>query len=395
MDILRNWARCKPLLAHVMFLGEDGAHSISPSHGSLPNELPEETWYETYELPFPRKDFYAKIDKDGPRIAGRVRAPLTQAKSLPPTDSLPPAALLTFLQIPPKVGDVNSVRPSLKLVKITKDKKNNRFHFNMTRGILTSLLDTIKADPWAMWLISSQYDGFHHMRANKTYNDTFYFGCWNSAIAWTFCRQSASTRAIWITRQGISEHRNWDMDDKRNPIPEFLTSLDSYAPLIHVPYVLAIALALATMLDYDARILRQLQQIEEVEEGTGFTRKHMVSGNLDHACDMDKWTQWSRLCSGLRINTTNLLRHHDNCMRLFEYIADSEKEGPNLAAGTTYSGEYDRSMADILEMTRVLKMRADSFSTYASYIRDRAEAQVNVVCKQAPLALNSWYVATA
>ncbi|KEZ42162.1 hypothetical protein SAPIO_CDS6218 [Scedosporium apiospermum] len=249
----------------------------------------------------------------------------------------------------------------------------------MTRGILTSLLDTIKADPWAMWLISSQYDGFHHMRANKTYNDTFYFGCWHSAIAWTFCRQSASTRAIWITRQGISEHRDWDMDDKRNPIPEFLTSLDSYAPLTHVPYVLAIALALATMLDYDARILRQLQQIEEVEEGTGFTRKHMVSGNLDHAYDVDKLTQWSRLCSGLRINTTNLLRHHDNCMRLFEYIADSEKEGPNLAAGTTYSGEYDRSMADILEMTRVLKMRADSFSTYASYIRDRAEAQVNVI----------------
>jgi hypothetical protein len=269
--------------------------------------------------------------------------------------------------------DFGEIVPQLKLIRIQSrfsagsEGSAGSFSLNITRSLFNRLLDQIQANPWVLWLISSKYDGFHHIKAQKNgHADTYFFGFFHSAIVWTFLPATACTKALLISRHS-SQHES------------FYTLLDSYTPHLFTPYVPLMAIALTTMFSCDEGLDRYVSDITNVEKGTGFS---LVSTNMsDLSFNVDALARWSRVSAKVQINIIKLLRHHMNCIRALDTIEVKHTRGNLESPNAEYKEDYDKSIIEILESIHVLKMRADSFIPYATYLKNRAEAQISVVRK--------------
>lgn len=103
--------------------------------------------------------------------------------------------------------DFGEIVPQLKLIHIqsrpsTRPAGSSRkFSPDITKSPFDRLLNRLKSSPWVLWLISSKYDGFHHIKAQNEYADTYFFGFFHSAIIWTFLPTTACTKVLLISRR--------------------------------------------------------------------------------------------------------------------------------------------------------------------------------------------------
>jgi hypothetical protein len=272
--------------------------------------------------------------------------------------------------------DRDVVRPQLRLIQIqshyspTETAAAVALSLNISRRVFHDLFSLMRANPWVLWLLSSKYDGFHYVKAQDGRADTFFFGVYHSALIWTFDPITASTKVLLVSRRYSRQE-------------EIYLSLDRWARYLSTPYVPLIATALGTVLDFDDNLGRYVSYLVSVEKGTGFSG--FTAGKPDIKFDVDRLAEWSRVSSNVQINVINIIRHHNNCMLALDTIRERYgSDTPNAK----YKEEYERSMAQILESIRVLKMRADSFVSYATYVKNRAEAQISVVNIIHPLEIS-------
>ncbi|KFA54205.1 hypothetical protein S40293_11049 [Stachybotrys chartarum IBT 40293] len=143
------------------------------------------------------------------------------------------SALFTFLE----GQEVGEFVPQLKLVRIGVSYTPGRggFSLGIARGLFDGLLGRLKANPWVIWLIGSQYDGFHHIKAQGKYADTFFFGSYHQAVIWTFETLTISKRVLLVDRAVPSE------------IANMYALLRSLTPHLSTPYVPLLASAINTM----------------------------------------------------------------------------------------------------------------------------------------------------
>ncbi|KAH8669521.1 hypothetical protein BGZ60DRAFT_407646 [Tricladium varicosporioides] len=263
------------------------------------------------------------------------------------------------------------IAPQLKLIRIHsrflagREGSTGSFSLSITRSLFNRLLDQMQANPWVLWLISSKYDGFHHIKGKKKgHADTYFFGFFHSAIVWTFLPETACTKALLISRLS-SQHES------------FYALLNSYTSHLFTPYVPLLAITLTTMCSSDEILDRYANDIINVEKGTGFS---WVSRDISVlSFNVDALARWSRASANAQINIINLLRHHESCICALDTI-QAKHTGGNLASSNAeYKEDYDRSITEILDSIHVLKMRADSFIPYATYLKNRAEAQISVI----------------
>jgi hypothetical protein len=269
--------------------------------------------------------------------------------------------------------DFGEIVPQLKLIRVQSrllagsEGSTGSLSLNISRNVFNSLLDHIHASPWVLWLISSKYDGFHHIKAQKNgHADTYFFGFFHSAIVWTFLPGTACTKALLISRLS-SQHE------------PFYALLVSYTPHLFTPYVPLMAIALTTMFSYDESLERYVSDIINVEKSTGFS--WVGTDMSDLSFNVDALARWSRVSANAQINIINILRHHENCMHALDTIKLKHTGGNLESPNGEYKDNYDRSITEILDSIDILKMRADSFISYATYLKNRAEAQISVVRK--------------
>lgn len=275
---------------------------------------------------------------------------------------------------------LNEIVPRLKLVSIPENSlsflrtgSSTSVSLDITKRLFDNLFEQLQANPWVLWLISNDYDGYHYLPAHNEYADTYFFGSSSGAVVWTFLPATAHTKVLLIDRSKSSQER-------------FYALLHSYTPHLSTPYVPLVAIAVGTMLGYDQRLDRYLNNIERIEVSTGFINDH-TPGILaeDSGFDVDALTTWSRESSSTQINIGDLLRHHDNCMRALDTIRDDVHTiGISEDVNARYKDDYNRSIANLLDAIRVLRMREESFKTYAIYLKNRAEAQISVVRSPPP-----------
>lgn len=268
--------------------------------------------------------------------------------------------------------DPSETVPQLKLVHIQSRRssshsstKTPKLSLKITKRLFNCLFDQLQANPWVLWLISSEYDGLHHIMAQNTHADTYFFGSFHGAIIWTFSPATAFTRGLLISRH-ISSQRH-----------SFYSLLSSYSPHLFTPYVPLMAATLSYILDYDERLSRYASDIAHVEKGTGFSS---AGRDLSHLrFDVDALATWSRASSDVQINIINILRHHENCMRALGVVRETHTKVILDCPNAEYKVKVDKSMTEISASIHVLKMRATSFVSYATYLKNRAEAQITVV----------------
>ena len=236
---------------------------------------------------------------------------------------------------------------------------------NITRRLFDRLIDQLEADPWVLWLISNSYDGFHHMAAKDGYADTYFLGLFHGALVWTFIPESAFTKVLFLASPRISWYETFD------------SLLDQYMPLLATPYVPLLAAVVSIMLQCDEELRYYLGNIIRVERGTGFAEAGM--GKSDLKFDVDELATWSRDSADARINIINILRHHEYCMQGLGTIKEMHSSGVWRSLNPRYNKCYDMSITEILESVRVLKLRADAIVSYGTYLKQRAESQINVV----------------
>jgi len=332
---------------------EDEPHLLArPKRAPSENERKSETLFETIET---RHGIVGRLSRNAPEQPGIYSR-----------SQKPASELCAFYS----EQDFGEIVPQLKLIRVQSRFSAGRtgsagsFSLNITRSLFGLLFDQLQANPWVLWLISSKYDGFHHIKAQNKHADTYFFGFFHSAVVWTFLPATACTKVLLISRIS-SQHET------------FYVLLNRYTPHLFTPYVPFMAIALATMLGYDERLDSYVNDIINVEKGTGFS---WVGEDMpDFRFDVDALAKWSRVSASVQINIINLLRHHDNCIRALDTIQELHNKGILESANVKYKEDYDRSITEILDAIHILKMRADSFIPYATYLKNRAEAQISVV----------------
>lgn len=278
----------------------------------------------------------------------------------------PASELCTFFS----EQDFGEVVPQLKLIRIQSRFSPGSagsagcFSLGITRSLFDNLIDGLQANPWVLWLLSNKYDGFHRIKAQTKYAETYFFGFFRSAVIWTFLPTTACTKVLLISRLS-SQHEI------------FYNLLDSYMPHLFTPYVPLVAIALTTVLGCDEKLDEYVNDIVNVEKGTGFS--WLSTNTSDLSFNVDALAIWSRVSANVQINIINLLRHHESCMRALDTIKEAHTNGILERPNSKYKEDYDRSITEILDSIYILKTRADSFMPYAIYVKNRAEAQISVV----------------
>lgn len=129
-----------------------------------------------------------------------------------------------------------TMSPALKLVIIDSRLESwSNFSSSLwvTKDVFMRLVDAMCMNPAALWLLRSEYDGFHYFSssadneaAEDVYNgsggggrgdaDTYYIGTANFVVIWTFSQQAQQTRALWILRQQHNPDSGDDDDNNNN-----------------------------------------------------------------------------------------------------------------------------------------------------------------------------------
>ena len=208
------------------------------------------------------------------------------------------------------------------------------------------------------------------------------------ALIWTFDPSTLCTRHISESPRGAPE------TDKLNTY----ALLQAYSRYLTTPYALLMASAVAYTIVADKSLEVFLKDILAVEGGTKFSwdetlraaRGDGTDPDSQRRYEVDALTRWSRISARVQSHLAHLLRHQTNCMKALETIGmDAEKPERGDRDCHPLQNDYDACIHDSLDWIDVLKMQADSFVSYAQYLKSRADAQT-VVVNDWPLNLNCY-----
>ncbi|KAI1459729.1 hypothetical protein F4805DRAFT_51584 [Annulohypoxylon moriforme] len=271
---------------------------------------------------------------------------------------------------------------SLKLVVIDSRLESwSSFSSSLwvTKDVFLSLVDIMGLDSAALWLLRSEYDGFHHfpssnasfspdpeeleMKGNRIETadiDTYYVGTSNFVLIWTFDRRRRNTHALWILRQqhGIS--------NQSAPAAWFVNILRRHQSHIHSPSLLAYVAALSVCCTFDGEISYRAHVVRLIERQTGYSTH---SSSIEERIGMESLTVSIKEVGEVLNHIANKVRH----FRLVEGILDFIVENAVLEIDSEGRVGEENSTRKLVEAIPLLRKRMHASQEYLKYLKERAE----------------------
>ncbi|KAJ5728596.1 uncharacterized protein N7483_003104 [Penicillium malachiteum] len=221
----------------------------------------------------------------------------------------------------------------------------------------------MRIDPYFLYLICQDYDGFHYSKGPNNLLTAF-IGTPTYGLVWTSQWQptSTSTIALFLPRRS-------------NTFSQFNDVLEVFKNLAHTPCLLAYVSMVHTLQFFDEETkMREYARIRLVEDSTGYgpnppkaVRRFSVS----------ELTLWSQTTGEIQGNIYNKLRHHKTSRTLLDFVSD-ECQLLDIEVDDCHPQCRD-NMRRLAETIPVLKRQMDASEAYLQYLRDRAEKLSSVL----------------
>ncbi|KAL5356487.1 hypothetical protein BJX96DRAFT_171659 [Aspergillus floccosus] len=248
----------------------------------------------------------------------------------------------------------------LKLIQIPRERRRV---LCMSQNLFGRLITAMQIDPYFLYLICHEYDGFHYSKGPNNLLTAF-IGTPTYNLVWTsqWRQSSTSTIALFLPRRS-------------DPFSEFNAVLQIYKDLIHTPCLLAFVSTVYTLQFFDEETrTREYARIRHVEDSTGY------GPNPPRAVErfsVGELTLWSQTTGEAQGNICNKLRHHHTSRALLDFVRD-ECRLLEMIVDDCYPQRQD-GMRRLAETIPVLTQRMDAYEAYLRYLGDRAEKLSSVL----------------
>ncbi|KAI1464834.1 glycoside hydrolase family 31 protein [Daldinia caldariorum] len=265
----------------------------------------------------------------------------------------PPAASLKLVVIDSRLESWSTPFPSLW---VTKD-------------IFLGLVDAMHMSPAALWLLRSEYDGFHYFPSSSAIYDkvegqedatadvdTYYVGTSNFVLVWTFNQQTLQTHALWILRQQHSFSSS-------APAAWFVNVLRRHQEHLRSPFLLAYVTALSVCCMFDGEISYRAHMVRLTERETGYSRH---SSSIEERLGMESITVYIKDVGEVLNHIANNERHFRLIDVVLDFVLDSALMPDAAAVG-------DESTRRLIATIPLLRRRMHASQEYLKYLKERAE----------------------
>lgn len=246
-----------------------------------------------------------------------------------------------------------------------------------SKDVFLRLIDVMDMNPSALWLLRSEYDGFHHFLSSPSSSspveeeegsvDTFYIGTSSFVLIWTFSRRSRSstqTHALWILRQQQSINSN-------APAAWFVNVLRRHQAHARSPYLLAYVAALSTCCTFDGEISYRAHVVRLIERQTGYSQH---ASGLEQRLGMQSLTVSIKEVGQVLNHNANKERH----FRLMETVLDFVLQDAIECMEMRTEAEVESTRC-LLAAVPLLRSRMHASQEYLKYLKERAERLSTVV----------------
>ncbi|KAI1411988.1 glycoside hydrolase family 31 protein [Hypoxylon sp. FL1857] len=241
----------------------------------------------------------------------------------------------------------------------------------VTKDVFLGLVDAMEMNPAALWLLRSDYDGFHHFASpSSSYPttgeeekeeagiDTYYIGTSNFVLIWTFDRQRQRTHALWILRQQQTFSNS-------APVAWFVNVLRRHQEFVYSPVLLAYVTALSVCCTFDGEISYRAHVVRLTERQTGYSTH---SSSIEERLGMESLTVSIKEVGEVLNHVANKERH----FRLVETILDFIGENAVVDPGG-WGAPHDDSTEKLVAAIPLLRRRMHASQEYLKYLKERAE----------------------
>ncbi|KAI1372191.1 hypothetical protein F4677DRAFT_433265 [Hypoxylon crocopeplum] len=268
-----------------------------------------------------------------------------------------------------RAAEVPAAQPaSLKLVVISsrlESWSNPLSSLWVTKDVFLSLVDAMRMNPAALWLLRSEYDGFHHFPASESGTDdeemgvdTYYIGMSNFALVWTYDRRSQHTHALWILRQSQSYGSS-------APVAWFVNVLRRHQDHVWSPFLLAYVTALSVCCTFDGEISYRAHVVRLTERETGYSTH---SSSIEERLGVESLTVSIKEVGEVLNHVANQERHYRLVDSILEFVIDNALTDPQ--------GRFivqDESTRQLVAAIPPLRRRMHASQEYLQYLKGRAE----------------------
>ncbi|KAI1396786.1 hypothetical protein F4819DRAFT_474176 [Hypoxylon fuscum] len=278
---------------------------------------------------------------------------------------------------------------SLKLVVMDsrlESWSNFSASLRTTKDVFLSLVDVMRMNPAALWLLRSEYDGFHHFESSSTSpfaNDdgdgdgdgdgggdvgadvnTYYVGTSNFVLVWTWDGRRRCTRALWILRQQQSFSNS-------APVAWFVNVLRRHQAHAHSPHLLAYATALSTACLFDGETAYRAHVVRLTERETGYSTH---SSSIEERLGMESLTVSIKEVGEVLNHIANKQRHFRFVDAMLDFVVQNAIEDPR-----DRTEAEEKSTRKLIAAIPLLRRRMHASRDYLEYLKERAERLSTVV----------------
>ncbi|KAL7619684.1 hypothetical protein AAE478_010226 [Parahypoxylon ruwenzoriense] len=272
---------------------------------------------------------------------------------------------------------------SLKLVVIDSrlESWSNSFpSLWVTKDVFLGLVDAMGMNPAALWLLRSEYDGFHYFPSSPSSSasgiedkddvgiaDTYYIGTSNFVLIWTFDPRGPRTYALWILRQ--QQQQSFSANSSV-PFAWFVNVLRRHRYHVYSPFLLAYITALSTCCTFDGEISYRAHVVRLTERQTGYSTH---SSSIEERLGMESLTVSIKEVGEVLNHIANKERH----FRLVDSALDFVVE--NALTNIDSDGCRDRQILEeastrkLVAAIPLLRSRMHASQEYLKYLKERAE----------------------
>ncbi|KAI1137728.1 hypothetical protein F5Y05DRAFT_60314 [Hypoxylon sp. FL0543] len=240
----------------------------------------------------------------------------------------------------------------------------------VTKDVFLSLVDAMGMNSAALWLLRSDYDGFHHFAPTTPAAgegeeeegdggvDTYYIGTSNFVLMWTFDRRRRHTHALWILRRQPSFSNS-------APAAWFVNVLRRHQEFVRSPLLLAYVTALSACCAFDGEISYRAHVVRLIERQTGYSTH---SSSIEERLGMESLTVSIKEVGEVLNHIANNERHFRLLETILEFIGENAVLDPG--GGTAAQGGSTRKLVAAIPL---LRRRMHASQEYLKYLKERAE----------------------
>jgi hypothetical protein len=257
--------------------------------------------------------------------------------------------------------------PSNTSTKIVRMQYHSEIGIKSLPQLFGHIWRSFELDPYMIHMFHRNVPGFFQL-ADKL---NFYVNCQAYWLFWCYNASNSSTNAIILSRLSRGG---------RAAYPRLCARLERYRSLAIHPLFFALVAAQDRIAYMDGFLKEQHQHVGRTEEYTGFSHFHMNKRRVDPETELDQLSNRSRLASSVLVGLADMMQHFE----ISSAIVDALCNGINT---NTFGADVMQKEAEIKSIATMLRPQLKQRRGYLSYIKERAQNQVTVVCLSCKISL--------